>query len=185
MTHDRATICLPWISTEFRSEALLAVARSIKVAHQAGPDRWGLRLDVDSLMLKVGPHEVLQVLNCKRAKRGLPFHVIVDRDLIPATLRSRDDLWFSKDEDCYENLGRSSYYSSDPGTEACEFKFSVLKEGLYDALFAAHTAVIHRVAHLPLNPATRQKHSRALVEFLALETGHSLAQPTWTMMHEK
>jgi hypothetical protein len=183
MTQDPATICQRWrIPTQYRSEVLLAIARSVEVANQAGPDRWGLRLDDDSIMLKVGPHEVLQVLNSKR----MPFHLIVDRELIPASLRSRDGdgLRFSKDENCYGELGVGSYYPSNPGTEACDFEFSVLKE-TYHALYNAHVAVVRRAAGLRLNPATRQNHSSALVSFLASETGHSLAQPAWVTIREK
>jgi hypothetical protein len=149
MTQD-PTICPEWIPTQYRTETFLDIVRSIEAATQAGPDRWGLRLDEDSLMLKVGPHEVLQVLNPKRAKlRGMSFHLIVDRDLIPARLRSRDGdgLRFSKDENCYGERGVSSYYPSNPGTEACDFEFSVLEE-TYQTLYDAHVAVIHRAAGL-------------------------------------
>jgi hypothetical protein len=186
MIHDPATILHSWIPSQYWIKTLQAIARSIEVAHDAGPNRWGLRLDRDSVMLKVGPHEVLQVLNGERAQHGMPFHMIVDRELIPTSLRSRDDdrIWFSKGEDCYGTRGASSYYPSDPGTEACKFKFSVLTE-MYDALYDAHATVIRRAAGLPLNPATRQQHSSALVSFLAAETGYNLAQPAWVTMHEE
>lgn len=186
MAHDPATICRRLIPMQYWSEALLAIVRSVEGANQAGPDRWGVRLDDDSLMLKIGPHEVLQVLQRDRSRSGMPFHLIVDRGLIPATLRSRDGegLRFSKDENCYGELGVSSYYPSDPGTEACDFEFSMLKE-TYHALYGAHVAVVQRAAGLRLNPATRRNHSSALVSFLASETGQHLAQPAWMMMREK
>jgi hypothetical protein len=186
MAHDPARVCRQLIPTEYWSEALLAMVRSVEVAHQAGPDRWGLRLDDNSLMLKIGPHEVLQVLRPDRSRSGLPFHIIVDSELIPAALRSRDGerLQCSKEKNCYGEVGVNGYYPSNPGTEACDFEFSVLVE-TYQALYNAHTVVIQRAAVLRLNPAIRRNHSRALVAFLASETGHHLAQPAWMMMREQ
>jgi hypothetical protein len=183
---QNSIIGLEWIPTQYRSETLLAIVRSVEVANHAGADCWGLRLDEDSLMLKVGPHEVLQVVKRERSKSGMPWHLIVDRELIPARLRSRDghSLRFSKDTNCYGERRVSSYYPSNPGTEACDFEFSVLKE-TYHALHDAHVAVIRRAVGLRLNPATRQKHSSALVSLLASETGHSVAQPAWMTIHEK
>jgi hypothetical protein len=149
MAHDPARASRQLIPTEYWREALLAIVRSAEVANEAGADHWGLRLDNDSLMLKVGPHEVLQVLRCGRSKSGMPLHLIVDRELVPASLRSRDGdgLQFSKDKNCYGELGVSSYYPSNPGTEACDFEFSVLEE-TYQALYGAHTVVIQRAAGL-------------------------------------
>jgi hypothetical protein len=183
MTQD-PTICPEWIPTQYRREAFRAIVRSVKVANQAGPNRWGLSLYEHSLRLKVGPHEVLQIIDQPWAKSEMPVHLIVDKDLIPSYLRPRADLLFSGDWDCYGTPGAIGYYLSNPGTEACDFEFSVLKE-TYDALYDAHVAVIRRAAGLRLNPATRRNHSSSFVSFLASETGHSLAQPAWMTIHEK
>ena len=177
MTQD-PTICLEWIPAQYRSEALLAIVRSVEVANQAGPDRWGLRLDNDSLMLKVGPHEALQVVKPERSKSGMPFHLIVDRELVPTYLRTRADLAFSEARDCYGKPGASGYYASDPGTEACDCGFPALKE-VYQALSDAHIAVVRRAARRRRHPSTRPTHSSALVSLLASETDHRLAQPAY------
>jgi hypothetical protein len=110
---QHSTIGLEWIPTQYRSETFLAIVRSVEVANHAGADRWGLRLDEHSLMLKVGPHEVLQVVKREWSKSGLPWHLIVDRELIPASLRSRegDGLQFSKDTNCYGERRVRSYYA--------------------------------------------------------------------------
>jgi hypothetical protein len=56
MTQD-PTRCLDWIPTQYRPDVLLAIARSVYIAHDVGPARWGLSLYEHSLMLKVGPHD--------------------------------------------------------------------------------------------------------------------------------
>lgn len=173
MTPDPATVCRRLIPAQYWRETLIAIVRSVEVAHQEGPDRWGLRLDDDSLMLKVGPHEVLQL-----GAWNAPFHLIVDRELVPTYLRSRADLVFSEDRDCYGKPGASGYYASDPGTEACDFGFPALKE-VYQALSDAHIAVVRRASRMRRHPSTRPTHSSALVSFLASETDHRLAQPAY------
>ena len=177
------TRCPEWIPTQYWREAFRAIVRSATFANQAGPNRWGLSLYEHSLMLKVGPHEVLQIIDQPRAKSKMPVHLIVDKDLIPSDLHPRAELSFTGDRDCYGTPGAIGYYRSNPGTEACNFEFSVLQE-TYDALYEAHVAVIRRAAGLRLNPATRRNHSSSFVSFLASETGHSLAQPAWMTIHE-
>ena len=142
MTPDPATVCRRLIPAQYWREVLLAIARSVEVANQGGPDRWGLRLDDESVMLKVGPQEVLQL-----GTWNAPFHLIVDRELVPANLRSNADLLFSEDRDSYGKPGASGYYASDPGTEACDFGFPVLKKA-HDALYDAHVAVVRRAARM-------------------------------------
>src|SRR5512132_1861078 len=106
MTQD-PTRCLDWIPTQYRPDVLLAIARSVCVAHDAGPARWGLSLYEHSLMLKVGPHEVLQIIEKGWSQSGLPVHLIVDRDLVPASVRARagHELAFSDETNCYGREG--------------------------------------------------------------------------------
>jgi hypothetical protein len=122
-------------------------------------------------MLKIGPHEILQILPGT-------FHLIVDRDAVPGPLRHRSDLRFSDNQDCYGHPHAAGYYRSNPGSEACDFGFAVLGE-VYDALFDAHVAVVRRAARKRRHGSTRADHSKDLVLFLASETGLQLTQPAY------
>jgi hypothetical protein len=50
---------------------LKAVAHSVKVAHQASPSKWGLRLNRNSVMLKVGFVEVLLYIGAALKEKNI------------------------------------------------------------------------------------------------------------------
>jgi hypothetical protein len=61
---------------------LKVVAHSIRVAHRIAPSKWGLRLNPDSIMLKVGFVEVLQVSRVIDSAEGMGdcwFHELLCR----------------------------------------------------------------------------------------------------------
>jgi hypothetical protein len=170
---DEGTELRRFIPAEHWSAVLGVIASSADIAHRAAPDAWGIRVKDRSVMLKVGPHEVLQVGPWRR-----PCHLLVDGALVPQALRANLNLWFSLDRDYEGNLGKSGYYASNPGTEACKFDFPELVE-VYRALAAAHVTVIERAARMRRHSSTAGMHSAAFVAFLATETGLELQQPAY------
>src|SRR6266478_8651103 len=77
-----------FIPNKHWSPIIKVVAHSIEIAHHAEASKWGLRLNRDSIMLKVGFVEVMQLGD------GW-FHQLVKRDLVPSSLRSDRRLRFS------------------------------------------------------------------------------------------
>lgn len=171
---DPELVCSALIPPTAWLHVFAAMARSIETADRLAPDRWGLRLAANSIMLKVGSHEVLQV-----GPWELPLHLIVDRESVPRALRARTDLSFSHGPNCFGESA-TGYYSSNPGTEACDLPFEAI-EHVYPLLQDAHEKVIKRAA-ARFNPATRRGHSAALVTFVARQTGRSLPQPSYVVL---
>jgi hypothetical protein len=158
------------------SDAVMeALGTSIELAHQYGPERWGIRLTrgPEGIMLKVGMHEILQLID------GSPLlYLIVDKNTVPAEVRNLPEFTFSGDRDCYGNLGTEGYYPSNPGSEACDFPFDRVKDA-YPALLETHATIIARAAWTRRNPTTRATHSPQLVRFVAERLGKLLAQPAY------
>lgn len=105
LKNDPKEVCKKLIPKKYWRDVIEALGESIKLAHSNGHDRWGIRLTTDSIMLKVGQHEVLQLGNW-----DLPFHLIVDSGTVPLHLRSRTELYFSGKNDCYGNSNADGYY---------------------------------------------------------------------------
>ncbi|MEW6127727.1 MAG: HNH endonuclease [Acidobacteriota bacterium] len=174
LENDPEEICHRLVLDQYWSDVIEALGASIELAHLYGPDRWGIRLAPDSIMLKVGRHEILQL-----GDWDLPFHLIIDQDSVPAHLRKRSELWFSEDKDCYGNCNANGYYPSNPGSEACNMTFEGLKN-VYQELYSSHAEIVARAARKSKHPSTRTTHSVRLVEFLAKELGKPLPQPTYS-----
>jgi hypothetical protein len=124
-------------------------------------------------MLKVGMHEVLQLVDGKPL-----FSLIVNKNTVPAEVRRLPELMFSGDRDCYGNRGTEGYYPSNPGSEACDMPFERVKE-TYQTLLNAHTTLIARAAKTRMNPTTPGTHSSELVRFVAEKLGNPLPQPAY------
>jgi len=136
-------------------DVMRALWMSIELVHQHGPERWGLRLapGPEGIMLKVGMHEVLQLIH------GKPLlFLIVDKNAVPAEVRSLPELVFSGDRDCYGNRGTEGYYPSNPGSEACDMPFENVKD-VYQALLDGHTNLIARAATKRRHASTLRTHS--------------------------
>lgn len=121
-------------------------------------------------MLKVGSHEVIQVVQSE-----YPFHMIVDGASVPEALRRRKGLLFSDGHEFGEP--RDGFYLTNPGSESCGMPLKSVRD-FYPQLLPAHEAVILRAAHR-FNPSTIRAHSTSLVAFLAAETGKPLQQPNY------
>lgn len=166
------TALLATIADEARHDVLSAFADSIELAHRHGPDRWGLRLSENNLMLKVGPHEVLQAYAPGR------FHMIVDSASVPNRLRLSPELLFSGTRDYYGNSDAIGYYPSNPGTEACDM--DALRTGAwYPRMLESHEEVIRRAARLRRHPSTQQSHAPEAVAAISRHLGRALPQPAY------
>lgn len=170
---DPEEICRRLIPQQYWDDVMKALGASIELAHQHGPDRWGIRLAADSIMLKVGMHEVLQI-----GDWNLPFHLIVDKNTVHLGLRSYSELWFYEGEDRDGNPREKGIYRSNPGSEACDMPFEMVKY-VYQELSNSHAEIIARAAKKPKHPSTRSTHSAELVQFLAEELGRTLPQPMY------
>jgi hypothetical protein len=148
-----------------------ALARSIELAHESNPDSWGIRFDGVSIMLKVGPHEILQI-----GPWPLPVHIVVDRATIPPMVRAIPGLEFSGDHDWHGRAGRAGYYVSNPGTEACNLGFAHLPQ-VFSDLFESHAISTRRAAKKQRHGSTRATHCPELVMLVGREAGRRLAQP--------
>lgn len=172
-------VCRRLVPQQYWKDVMESLGTSIELAHQHGPDRWGLRLGAEDIMLKVGSHEVLQVGNW-----NLPFHLIVYKDTVPSQLRNHSGLRFSEDNESYETPTAIGYYKSNPGSEACDMPFEMVSRA-YQELFNSHAEIISRAAKKPKHPSTRSTHSAALVQFVAKELGRTLPQPLYLNASEE
>lgn len=168
-------ICRKLVPGRYWDDVMRALGMSIELVHQYGPRRWGLRLTrgPEGVMLKVGMHEVLQLVDGKPL-----FFLIVDKNTVPTEVRSLPELMFSGDRDCYGNRGTEGYYPSNPGSEACDMPFERVKE-TYQTLLKSHATVIARAAKTRMNPTTPGTHSCHLVRFVGEVVGKSLPQPAY------
>jgi hypothetical protein len=141
-------------------EVLKVVAHSVQVAHQASPSNWGLRLNRNSVMLKVGFVEVLQF------GKGW-FHELALGGLVPEKLRTNRRLNFNDPP-----------YANAPGCETCDMALAEASEA-YLALLPAHEAAIHIAARSRRHISTTKDHSPGLIVFLAEELGIRLPQPAY------
>jgi hypothetical protein len=137
---------------------LLAVAHSVRVAHEAAPSKWGLRLNRDSVMLKVGFPEVLQL------RKGW-FHVLAFGESIPAGLRNDKRLL----------IGNPPYKSA-KGCDTCDMKTSDVAK-IYPALQSAHEEAIRIAARSQRRLDTPRDHSPGLIVFISRELRVSVPQP--------
>lgn len=172
---DPEEVCRRLVPSQYWDDVMGVLGTSIELVHQSGPERWGVRLAPDSIMLKIGPHEVLQIHSWEWER---PFHLIIDKNSVPTELRGRPELWFSGDRDCYGSSGAEGYYVSNPGSEACDLPFENVKD-VYQALLNAHTEVIARAATKRRHASTLRTHSPELVLFVADALGKSLPQPAY------
>ncbi len=176
MSQDPEGVCSRLIPADVRRAVFAALADAITTAHRHAHDRWGFRLANDSLMLKVGPHEVLQLGRWER-----PFHIVVEHSLVPSALRLRPDLKFSSGRDYYGDVDTAGYYHSNPGSESCDMAFEAVGQA-YPLLRESLAEVIRRAAAGRLNPSTRRAHSLGLVAHVALQAGLPLPQPAYVVL---
>lgn len=166
-------VCRRLVPAQYWKDVMESIGASIELAHHYGPDRWGIRLATTDIMLKVGMHEVLQV-----GTWDLPFHLIVDRKTVPPELRTHPKLWFSEDRDSEGTRGAKGLYRSNPGSEACNMPFALVRTA-YQNLLSSHTEIIARAVKKPKHSTTRSTHSAELVQFVAMELGRTLPQPSY------
>ena len=155
-------------------DVLKALARSIQITHQASPSKWGLRLNRDSIMLKVGFVEVLQVGKCIDFAEGVGeswFHLLVHRDLVPPKLRADRRFQFAR-----------SPYVNAPHCDTCDMGIAMVAR-TYSALRPAHEAAIRRAARSQIRPDTTKDHSPGLVTFILREVGARVMQPAYVGPH--
>ena len=149
------------VPEKYLKPLLKAVVHSINVANDANPAKWGLRLNQDGAMLKVGFVEVLQV-------RDGWFHQLVKSDLVPKKLRSDRRIRFS-DRPPYKNA---------PGCITCNLNFPMLALA-YPALLQAHEAAIRIAAGSPRHTSTTKDHSPGLILFISHELNEPMPQPSY------
>jgi hypothetical protein len=149
-----------FVPRRYLRSLVAALAHSVRCADRANPAKWGLRLNPDSVMLKVGFVEVLQL------GAGW-FHQLVRSDLVPAKLRFDGRLRFSNPR-----------YRNAPECEACDFDLpSAL--AMYSGLLTAHEAAIEVAANSRRHTTTTHDHSPGLIAFLANELGSAIPQPEY------
>jgi hypothetical protein len=146
------------------TDVLKAVARSVRAAHQASPSKWGLRLNRNSIMLKVGFVEVLQLGD------GW-FHQLVKRGLVSQKLRADRRLRFN-----------DPGYVNAPGCDACDMGVPMVAR-TYSALLPAHEAAIRVAAQSRIHTSTTRDHSPGLIFFISWHLDALLPQPEYIEPH--
>ena len=149
-----------FVSPRYMKPVLAAIAHSVERAQLASSSKWGLRLNRNSIMLKVGFVEVLQVGD------GW-FHELALTDLIPRNLRSDSDLVF-----------HDPPYVNAPDCETCDMGLSKV-QGAYAALRPAHEAAIDVAAKSRRHTSTAHDHSPGLIIFISEQIGAVLPQPDY------
>jgi predicted HNH restriction endonuclease len=139
-------------------DVIQALGHSIEIASQADQTKWGIRINDQSIMLKVGFVEVLQV------GRGW-FHLLVKNNSNVRGLRADPRIDFTQ-----------TPYKNAQNCDTCSFDTPNLKQ-FYPRLKKAHEAAIRVAALSPRHTSTAKDHSQKLVEFLAADLGRSLPQP--------
>ena len=140
--------------------ALKVLAHSVRLADGASPAKWGLRLNRDNIMLKVGFVEVLQIGDDD-------FHLLLNKRSVPANLRADRHLRFG-----------SSEYANAPRCGTCDMDIAIVAR-MYPALLPAHEEAIRVAAHGPRRADTAKDHSPGLVTFISQELGEPLPQPEY------
>lgn len=150
------------VPSRYRTAAAEALVHSIRTAHRAAPSKWGLRLNADSIMLKVGFVEVLQFGDTW-------FHEIVLGALVPKAMRRDKRLSFS-----------AEIYRNAPDCDACDTGWTQAS-ATYRALRKAHEAAIEIAARSRRHTTTIATHSPGLVVFLADELEETVPQPEYEL----
>jgi hypothetical protein len=143
------------------------VAHSVRLAHQETPSKWGLRLNGDSIMLKVGFVEVLQL------GEGW-FHILVESDRISKEVRRKNHLLFNRD----------ALYRNAPGCETCDMDDIPKIASGYADLLLAHEEAIRIAARSRIHTSTTKDHSPGLITFISQELNTPLFQPDYVKLSE-
>jgi predicted HNH restriction endonuclease len=162
------------VPERYLAHVLKALARSVQIAHRSSPSKWGLRLNRDSIMLKVGFVEVLQIGKCIDPIEWLSenrFHQLVNHDLIPPKIRSDRRLTFTR-----------SPYANARNCDTCDMAISQMTR-TYGALLPAHEAAIRIAACSHRRPDIIRDHSPGLVTFILREVGARALQPSYVVPH--
>jgi hypothetical protein len=149
-----------FLTKRHRKAVLKCIAQSIKVAHAASSSKWGVRLNRNSVMLKVGFVEVLQF------GEGW-FHLLALGDNVPEHVRKRPRIKVSPPP-----------YVNAPGCETCDMPFPEALES-YPSLRTAHEAAIQVVARSRRHTTTTKDHSPGFIVYLAEVLGTHLPQPEY------
>jgi hypothetical protein len=155
------------IPTKHLTDVLRAVAHSVRFAHQETPSKWGLRLKRDSIMLKVGFVEVLQL------GEGW-FHILVESDRISKEVRRKRHLLFNRD----------ARYRHAPGCETCDIDDIPKIASGYSDLLPAHEEAIRIAARSRIHTSTTKDHSPGLITFISQELNMPLFQPAYVELSE-
>jgi hypothetical protein len=154
------------IPGEHLLDVLGMLARSIQMADQFAPEKWGVRISRKNIMLKVGFVEVLQFHNDL-------FHQLVRGDLVPRKARS---VW-------HDNFDGAPYKNA-PACDTFDADLSISKKA-YELLLPAHEAAIEIAARSPIHTTTKNDHSPSLVNFISSMVKIPLPQPAYIETSEQ
>jgi 5-methylcytosine-specific restriction enzyme A len=143
------------------AKVLKAVAHSVRVAHQQAPTKWGLRLSRDSVMLKVGFVEVLQL------GKGW-FHLLLESSSLSEQLRAD-----------HARFGGVQQYRNAPGCETCDIDDPSMIKSIYAALLPAHERAIAIAALSPRHTSTTKDHSPGLLSSISRTLKIALPSPDY------
>jgi len=135
---------------------LASLARSVQIANETSPEKWGLRLNSRSIMLKVGFVEVVHIV-------GDTFHFLVEKHLVPDWAKQRFRIY-------------PLHYKNARNCNGCDVDLPVSSRA-FRKLLPAHEAAIRIAARGPRRADIPKDHSAGLIKFLSQELNFRLPQP--------
>lgn len=152
-----------------RRTCLLFLAGSVKFANSLDPERWGLTLNEGFIRLNVGMIEVLAFY----PDRG---HCLLDLDTMPMDLRLDRRVALTED---VLNPSRG-VYKSVPGSIILNAAAADFVD-LMPVIQGSHRVLVDHASETRRNPATKNAHSKELIEYLASYLEQDIPQPGYIL----
>lgn len=150
---------------KIRRQCLEFLANSIHTANRLAPERWGITLYNDLILMNCGMIEIMQLLPDQ-------IHIIADMDSLPELLPNQAEIRKT------HNQSTKGFYTSVPGSVACDFEaekaFHVLPQ-----IEDSHRRLIQKAARSPFGPNRKNAHSPSVIKYLNEYLNLSLSQPAY------
>lgn len=150
---------------QIRRQCLEFLANSVQMANRLTPERWGITLRHDSILMNCGMIEILTIV-----PDGI--HVITDVESLPVLPTDQVEVCSNKD------WSPKGFYRSVPGSVACDFDaekaFLVLPQ-----ISDSHHKLIQKAARTPFAPNRKNAHSPGVIRFLSEYLKQALPQPAY------
>lgn len=150
---------------KIRRMCLEFLANSIHTANRLVPNRWGITLQDNYVLLNCGMIEIMQIWSDH-------LHVIIELDSLPELPLDQAEIRKTRDG------STKGFYPSVRGSVACDFgaekAFQVLPQ-----IEDSHRRLIQKAARSSFGPNRKNAHSPGVIQYLNEYLGLSLPQPAY------